>query len=167
MFIFKATQLRGPAYPASTPYTSPDGTRHLGTPMDLLEEVAEPSPPADYSDKLYYRTEQDEAPYVVYTRKSDVQIAQQENAERLAKIAALEEQQRRDMARYDRESMLAKIEQEALTAYGLTPDQLYAMGQAPDADTAVKNYVKLKTLDNEIKAARSGLVAVPVEEPLA
>jgi hypothetical protein len=38
-------------------------------------EIAEPTPPADYSDDLYYRTEQDAAPYVVYTRKSDEQIA--------------------------------------------------------------------------------------------
>jgi hypothetical protein len=30
----------------------------------------------DFSDDLYYRTEQDEAPYVIYTRKSDEQIAQ-------------------------------------------------------------------------------------------
>lgn len=39
-------------------------------------EVTEPTPPEDYSEDLYYRTEQDEAPYVVYTRKSDEQIAE-------------------------------------------------------------------------------------------
>lgn len=40
-----------------------------------LIEVPEPTPPSDYSEDTYYRTEQDEAPYVVYTRKSDEQIA--------------------------------------------------------------------------------------------
>ena len=39
-------------------------------------EIAEPTPPEDYSDDLYYRTEQDAEPYVVYTRKSDEQIIQ-------------------------------------------------------------------------------------------
>ena len=46
-----------------------------------IQEVQEPVAPEDYSDKLYYRTEQDEAPYVVYTRKSDEQIAEQELVE--------------------------------------------------------------------------------------
>lgn len=39
-------------------------------------EVPDPIPPADYSDETYFRTEQDDAPYVVYTRKSDEQIAE-------------------------------------------------------------------------------------------
>ena len=38
--------------------------------------VDEPNPPIDFDYDLYYRTEQDEAPYVVYTRKSDEQIAE-------------------------------------------------------------------------------------------
>ena len=39
-------------------------------------EIAEPTPPEDYSDEFYYRTEQDDAPYVIYTRKSDEAIAE-------------------------------------------------------------------------------------------
>lgn len=39
-------------------------------------EITEPAPPEDYSESTYYRTEQDDAPYVVYTRKSDEQIAE-------------------------------------------------------------------------------------------
>lgn len=39
-----------------------------------ITEIADPAPPADYSDDTYYRTEQDDAPYVVWTRKSDEQI---------------------------------------------------------------------------------------------
>ncbi len=37
-------------------------------------EIADPVPPADYSDETYYRTEQDDAPYVIYTKKSDEQL---------------------------------------------------------------------------------------------
>lgn len=74
MYIFKATKLRGPAYPEHTPYTAPDGTRHASTPRDLLQEIAEPKPPGDYSEATYFRTEQDDAPYVVYTRKPQEMI---------------------------------------------------------------------------------------------
>lgn len=56
-------------------------------------EVSEPIPPEDYSESTYYRTEQDEAPYVIYTRKSDEQIAEvtlskakQERAQEVAGI---------------------------------------------------------------------------------
>lgn len=56
-------------------------------------EVSEPTPPEDYSESTYYRTEQDEAPYVIYTRKSDEQIAEatlakdkQERAQAVAEI---------------------------------------------------------------------------------
>ena len=51
-------------------------------------EIADPTPPGDYSDDIYYRTESQEAPYVVYTRKSDEQIA--EVVARKAKQAAKE-----------------------------------------------------------------------------
>jgi hypothetical protein len=37
-------------------------------------EIADPAPPADYSDETYYRTEQDDAPYVIFTKKSDEQL---------------------------------------------------------------------------------------------
>lgn len=74
MFIFKATKLRGPAYPEQTPYTAADGTRHACTPRELLTEIADPVPPEDYSEATYFRTEQDDAPYVVYTRKPQEMI---------------------------------------------------------------------------------------------
>lgn len=72
MFIWKDTQKRCNPY---APYTSPDGTRYTKVPAELYEEIPDPQPPADYSDETYYRTEQDDAPYVVFTRKSDEQIA--------------------------------------------------------------------------------------------
>lgn len=86
MFIWKETGLRGPAYPDSTPYTAPDGTQCPRTPRELLQEIADPVPPADFSDETYYRTEQDEAPYVVFTRKSDEMIAALNKAKLDAKL---------------------------------------------------------------------------------
>ena len=73
MFIFKSNQRRANPYAA---YETEDGTRYPRIPAELLEEIPDPQPPEDYSDETYYRTEQDEAPYVVYTKKSDEQLAQ-------------------------------------------------------------------------------------------
>lgn len=41
-----------------------------------VSEIPDPVPPADYTEDTYYRTEQDDAPYVTYARKSDEQLAQ-------------------------------------------------------------------------------------------
>lgn len=41
-----------------------------------IEKHKEPTPPVDYSEDIYDCTEQDDAPYVVYTRKSDEAIAE-------------------------------------------------------------------------------------------
>jgi len=81
------------------PFTTPEGVTYgnLTDPAvrDQLGvvEIADPTQPDDYSDDLYYRTEQDEAPYVVYTSKSDEQIAEatlakakQERAQAVADI---------------------------------------------------------------------------------
>jgi hypothetical protein len=164
MFIFKATQLRGPAYPASTPYTDADGTQHASYPMELLQEIPDPQCPPDKLAEYtahpdwYFVNDCDADPYTTWERKPQDTIDAQENAGRLAKIAALEEQQRREMARYDRESALEKVEALALSDFGLDPDQLYAVGKAPGAPIAAVNYVRLKDIDNAIKAEREGLV---------
>lgn len=47
-------------------------------------EIADPTPPADYSDDTYYRTEQDDAPYVIFTRKSPEQLEQLADGKALA-----------------------------------------------------------------------------------
>lgn len=73
MFIFKSNQKRANH---NATYESADGTRYPRIPAELLDEIPEPAPPADYSDELYYRTEQEDAPYVIYTRKSDEQLQQ-------------------------------------------------------------------------------------------
>lgn len=77
MFIFSDTQRSINIY---APYTSADGTKYA----NLLDptvraavgvvEIADPQPPADYSEDTYYRTEQADAPYVVFTKKPDDQI---------------------------------------------------------------------------------------------
>jgi hypothetical protein len=71
MFIFKTTQKRANPY---APYTDANGVRYPKIPISLLTEIAEPIPPEDYSEDMYYRTEQDTTPYVVYTKKSAEQI---------------------------------------------------------------------------------------------
>lgn len=59
-----------------------DGIRyHNFTNADLralleITWVDEPEPPLDYTDDTYYRVEQDDAPYVVYTPRTPEQIAQ-------------------------------------------------------------------------------------------
>ena len=72
-------------------YIDEEGTRYPTVPKHLLEWVDPPIPPEGYSDETYYRTEQDEAPYVIYTKKSEEQIAQiqqaKTNAQSLAYLA--------------------------------------------------------------------------------
>lgn len=90
MFIFKDTGLRANPY---AQYTDAEGVTYLRIPEHLIEEVAEPTPPADFSYDLYYRTEQDTAPYVVYTKKPAEQLAQlaleKAKAQRAADVAAI------------------------------------------------------------------------------
>ena len=71
MFIFTSTQRR--ANPEA-PYVDSNGVRYVKTPMSLLTEIPEPAQPVDYSEENYYRVETNDAPYVVYTKKSDEQI---------------------------------------------------------------------------------------------
>lgn len=79
MFIHKETRKRiNPYAPVEI-----DGVKHAKHPLDLLEEIPEPAAPADYSADIYYRTEQDDAPYVVFTKKSDEQLAHQADAKAL------------------------------------------------------------------------------------
>lgn len=54
----------------------PDACAHLG--IRVVEEDNYSPPPPDYltSARLYYRNEIQEAPFVIYTRKSDEQVEQ-------------------------------------------------------------------------------------------
>lgn len=71
--VFRETKKRANEFAL---YTAPDGTRYPNVPRDLLEWADLPEPPEDYSEDLYYLAEQDDAPYVVFTKKSDEQIAE-------------------------------------------------------------------------------------------
>lgn len=63
------------------PFTSADGIRYPDLRDEALRaqlgitEIADPVAPEDFSDELYFRTEQDTAPYIVYTKKPDEMIA--------------------------------------------------------------------------------------------
>lgn len=75
--IYASQEIDGVTYPS---FTDPVLREKLG-----ITEIPDPVPPEDYSDETYYRTEQDDYPYIVYTRKSDEQIAEQELSEARAK----------------------------------------------------------------------------------
>lgn len=110
-----------------------------------IQEISDPAPPADFSDETYYRTEQDDAPYVVFTRKSDEQIEQARKARIQAQIDAME----RDalLARPAREFML--LQMEAIAAgQGVTPEQLREQHYG---------YRKVKEFDETIAALRASL----------
>lgn len=73
--IRKDTKQRINAFAA---YTDENGTRYPTVPPEVFEWVEPPAPPAGYLENPshYYVTEQDDAPFVVYTRKADEQIAE-------------------------------------------------------------------------------------------
>lgn len=106
-----------------------------------VTEVDEPQPPADYSEKLYYRTEQDEAPFVVYSRKSDEQIAARISADAQAEIDRLE-----------RETLLPRVAREFM----LVQFAAVAAQQGVDPMTNF-GYRKVKELDDKINDLRSKL----------
>jgi hypothetical protein len=90
MFISNTTNRRINPY---APYTDSEGTTYPRMPETLYTEIPDPTPPEDYTDETYYRTEQDDAPYVVFTKKSDEQIAQvmqqKAKAQRTAQVEAI------------------------------------------------------------------------------
>lgn len=132
------------------PYIDADGTQHpalwLRNPINQakvgITEIADPGAPEDFSDDVYYRTEQDTEPYVVYTRKPEEQITQAINSKLDQQIDAIERQA--IMPRGTREALKAIMEAQA-AAGGLTPEQLYK---------ANIGYKKLVDLDTEIKSLR-------------
>jgi replication fork clamp-binding protein CrfC len=92
MFIFKDSKKRANPF---AQYTDADGTQYPTIPLELLEEIPDPVAPEDFSDETYYRTEQDDAPYVVYTKKSDEQLEELRKSKIKQEIAAIEAGQAR------------------------------------------------------------------------
>lgn len=74
MFIDQETNLRVNIYAQYKEFSKLD-TPEIRAKAGVIE-IAEPTLPEDYSEDTYYRIEQDAAPYVVFTRKSDEQIAE-------------------------------------------------------------------------------------------
>lgn len=74
IYIDKETKLRVNIYYTYKGFSLLD-TQEIRDRAGVIE-IAEPAPPEDYSPDTYYRTEQDAAPYVIYTKKSDEQIAE-------------------------------------------------------------------------------------------
>jgi len=72
MFIDSTTQRRVNIYQPFGGFSKLD-TPEIRQRAGVIE-IADPVPPADYSDETYYRTEQDDAPYAVFTKKSDEQL---------------------------------------------------------------------------------------------
>jgi len=78
-------------------YTTSDGVRYGNLTNPAVRqslgvvEIPEPTPPADYSEETYYRAEQATAPYVIYTRKSNEQLAQLTKFKLDAKLAVIRE----------------------------------------------------------------------------
>lgn len=131
------------------PFESADGTRYGNLTDPAVREslgvveIPDPTPPEDYSDETYYRTEQDDAPYVVYTAKSVEQVTQTKNARLQAQIDAMEREAL--VSRPVREYMILDMEAKAIAA-GYTLEQLRA-GQ--------HGYRKVKEFDESITALRS------------
>lgn len=109
-------------------------------------EVEEPEAPVDYEEKFWYKTEQQTAPYVVYTKKSDEQILEIKRSELKNKIDSLEREQM--LPRVLREFTLGAAELQAAAA-GVDPMDNFA-------------YRKLKEFDNTIRDLRTQLDSLGV-----
>lgn len=133
------------------PHESANGTRYGNLTDPAVRaavgvvEMPDPQPPEDYSEDTYYRNEQDEAPYVVFTRKSDEQIAQARAAKIQAQIDSMERESL--VARPVREYMLLDMEAKALAA-GYTLEQLREQQHG---------YRRVKEFDEQIQALRAQL----------
>lgn len=82
MYIWKATKKRGPIDPKNTPYIDEEGTKYAFTPMELLEEIDDPTPPKEFNQRpdLWYREDRDDAPYTVWRKYPDSVVDQIESA---------------------------------------------------------------------------------------
>jgi hypothetical protein len=91
-------------------------------------EIADPIKPDDYSDETYYKSETDDFPYVIYTRKPQEQIDQMLKAKALAAIDAVE-----------RNAMLPRLIREyMLELPGAASKPWFAKVKALDDDVAVE-----------------------------
>lgn len=111
-------------------------------------EIPDPIPPEDYNEKFYFKTEQDTAPFVVYTKKSDEAIIQIQWNEMNQQIDNLERSTL--MPRATREFMLLNMQMIAAQA-GLDPMENIG-------------YRKVKELDDQITSLRTAMDALHTTE---
>lgn len=95
-------------------------------------EIPDPLPPDDFSDDIYFRSESEDAPYVIYTKKPDKQIVEAHNKKVWQQIDAVEKE-------------------------SLMPRQLrdFLLGQT----SAEKQpwYKKVKSVDDQVIELKAGL----------
>lgn len=144
MFIWKDTLKRCNIY---APYTNNFGVKYTIVPKDLYIEIPDPQPPEPPPDltvdEAFYRTEQDDAPYVVWTEKSADQLKQHKKQKHQSSITSLERETL--MNRAVREFLLLTAEAQAI-AQGVAPEQLYTVNPA---------YKSVKDVDTQIAALRA------------
>lgn len=129
MFVFKSSLKRANPF---APYEDENGVKHPRIPPELLTEVEEPTPPADYSEDTYRVFMQDSAPYVVYVKKSDDEIAWATNDKIQANIEAAEKQ-----------ALLPRVIREFLLAQPAANTKPW-FNTVKDLDTAVATLRKSK-----------------------
>lgn len=146
MFIWKDTLKRCNIH---APYTNSFGVKYTIVPKDLYIEIADPQPPEPpdgYTvEEAFYRTEQDDAPYVIWTEKSLDQLKQHKKQKHQSSITSLERETL--MNRAVREFLLLSSEMQA-ASQGITPEQLYLANPA---------YKAVKDTDTQIATLRAKL----------
>ena len=102
---------------------------HLRSILNITE-IPEITAPADYTEQSYYRTEQDYAPYVIYTKKSAAQIKELQNNKLQTEIARIEESNM--LPRHTREFMIQFYEQQ-----GISLENNFVYNKVKDIDATV------------------------------
>lgn len=146
MFIWKDTLKRCNPH---APYVGPFGIKHTVVPKDLYLEIVDPQPPEPpegYTvEEAFYRTEQEDVPYIIWTEKSVDQLNQHKKQKYQSSITSLERETL--MNRAVREFMLLTVEAQA-ASQGVTPEQLYLVNPA---------YKAVKDTDTQVAALRAKL----------
>jgi len=88
MFIDNETKLRVDIYREYKGFSRLD-TPEIRATANVVE-IPDPMPPEDFSDDTYFKTEQAEAPYVIYTKRPQEQIDAAEDSRLVQRMAALE-----------------------------------------------------------------------------
>lgn len=153
MFIDSTTGKRVNIYAA---FVTEDGVRYTDLTNSQVRqelnivEIDEPAPPQGYVPDEYFRTEQDDAPYVIYTRKEQSIIDKEFNDRILAQIEALEIDSK--MNRTVREQMLEIAVERAAAKFNVSLEQ--AATSLYQGNVAFKRF---KDLDDQIAALRAQL----------